>query len=106
MYGLATIESMNEERAKESKDKKPYVISSQSEIDNMPPFPFPNFGNYRPKGWKLVETYFVDSSGVGSDREPALTSERFKDKLKVGYGYAIIEEGQFQVRVGEFKRVK
>lgn len=106
MYGLETIKAMNEERARASKGQQPYVIKSTGEIAGMPPFPFPNFGDYRPKGWKLVETYFVDSSGMGSSDEPALTVEQFKKKLKVGFGYAIVEAGQFQVYVSEFKRVK
>lgn len=104
MFDLDTIKRMNEDRARESKGQQPYIIKSTGEIANMPPFPFPNFGNYRPKGWTLVETHFVDSSGFGAEDEPALTPEQFKKRLKVGYGYAIVEAGQFQAIVGEFKK--
>ncbi len=64
----------------------------------------PNLGDYVPKGWELVEEYFVDSSGFGSTDAPALTVDQFKAKTKAGFGYAIIEEGQFQLYVGEFKK--
>ncbi len=36
------------------------------------------------------------------DSEPALSVNQFLKKLKVGHGYALIEEGEFQVYVGEF----
>ena len=108
MYGLETIREMNRDRKKDAMKKglKPYILLSKSDVDTMPPFPFPNFGDYRPKGWKLLDVFFVDSSGFGSEGEPALTVSQFKQKLKVGMGYAIVEEGQFQVRVGEFKKVR
>jgi hypothetical protein len=108
MYGLETIREMNKKKGQVSakKNLKPYVLLSTSDVDTMPPFPFPNFGTYRPKDWKLINTYFVDSSGWGSSGEMALTVSEFKQKLRVGFGYAIVEAGQFQVYVGEFKKVK
>lgn len=53
---------------------------------------------------KFVETdrFFVDSSGWGTENEPALTINQFLKKVKAGRYYAIIEAGQFQVHVGEF----
>jgi len=72
----------------------------------MPPFPFPNIGSYRPKGWRLVDRHFVDKSGYGSPHEPALTIQRFLRVLKPGMGYAIIEEGEFQCYVGEFRQLE
>ena len=104
MYDLATIKAMNAERGREAKKKgkEPFTITSESQIERMPPFPFPNIGSHRPAGWKLIAQYFVDSTGLGSPSELALTGEQFKEKLKVGHSYAIIEEGQFQLYVGEF----
>ena len=102
MYSLETIRSMNRERAKEAREegKKPMIYSGVPEdLRNIP-----NIGDYRPKGWKLVETYFVDSSGFGSPGEPALTFDEFVEKAKEGKGYAIIEAGQFQVQIGEFEK--
>ena len=53
----------------------------------------PNFGDYRPDGWELGETYFVDKTGL-DDCGPALSIERFLVQMRVGLGYAMIEEGQ------------
>ena len=65
----------------------------------------PNFGDYRPEGWELGETYFVDKTGF-DDQGPALSIERFLVQMRVGLGYAMIEEGQFQCYVGEFNRTE
>lgn len=62
----------------------------------------PNIGSYRPKGWSLVTTHFVDKSGCGRRDEPALTFVQFLGVVQAGFGYAIIEEGLFQVVIGEF----
>ncbi len=65
----------------------------------------PNFGDYVPDGWELGETYFVDKTGF-DDQGPALSIERFLVQMRVGLGYAMIEEGQFQCYVGEFTRTE
>jgi hypothetical protein len=103
MMGLAEIIRLNNKACEKAKKAKllPYVIKD-GDREKFPPFPFPNFGDYRPKGWELVGEYFVDSSGFGMDDEPALSIDQFLKKLKVGHGYALIEEGEFQVYVGEF----
>ena len=106
MFSGTQIAKMSNDAARKAARKKmyPYVIESQEEIEAMPPFPFPFIGSYVPKGWKMVGSYFVDSSGFGNPDEPALTAEQLIEKLQVGRGYAIIEQGQFQVYVGEFER--
>lgn len=48
--------------------------------------------------------FFVDKSGWGRPGEPALTIGEFVDMIRPGYGYAVVEEGEFQVHVGVFKR--
>lgn len=86
-------------------------------IDEMPNEPFiakvdqdkgvfkaPNIGEYRFEKYELIDTLFVDNSGFGSVGESALTVSQFLQKVKKGLGYAIIEEGQFQVYVGVFKK--
>lgn len=102
MYCLETIKQMNIERAKEAKqlDLEPLVYDGIPETLRK----IPNLGDYRATkfGWKMVNTYFVDSSGMGRVGESALTFGQFIDKAKVGRGYAIIEAGQFQVHIGEF----
>jgi len=65
---------------------------------------FPFIGDYRPRGYKLVDTHFVDSSGFGSDSEPALTIQQFSQTIEANFAYAIIEAGQFQVYVGKFAK--
>ena len=113
MYSLEAIHQMNEERCAEAKQarKEPYVFSCTDEVGELP-FQFPNIGNYSPKGWELIEEYFVDSSGFDSDREPAMSVHQFIQVLiknfneNPEYGYAITSAGQFQVYIGKFKRTK
>lgn len=64
----------------------------------------PNFGDYRPDDYELIEEYFVDSSGFGQVGEGALTVEQFQAEIKKDYGYAIIDIGQFQIFIGEFQK--
>ncbi len=67
-----------------------------------------NVGSYRPEGWRLVDVVFVDSSGMGRESEAAMTIANFADwaSAKVNAdetaGFAIIQEGQFQLYVGYF----
>lgn len=107
MLDLGTINRMNNEAGNIAKRRgiKPYKVWDYDELDNYPPFPFPYIGDYVPKGYKLVKTYFVDSSGVGLEEEPALTIKRFKQAIKPGRYYAIISQGEFQVYVGEFEKM-
>jgi hypothetical protein len=92
------------------KDVKPFVtwpgdIAAFREAGR---FPFPFIGDYVPDGWTLEETYFVDSSGMGLDSEPALSFTRFLAIVgeHVGDGWALTEVGQFQVYVGRYRRAK
>lgn len=62
-------------------------------------------GNGDIYGYDLVNSYFVDSSGFGSDGEPALTFDKFLNKVKDGFYYGIQEVGQFQVYIGEYKKL-
>ena len=45
--------------------------------------------------------FMVDNSGFGADNEPALSARQFLDRLTPGY-WAVVEAGQFQVKVGRF----
>jgi hypothetical protein len=104
MYSLETIIALNDETSKNASDEglQPLI----AEVDNDENVvKCPNFGYYRPKGWEETETFFVDSSGFGSESEPALSLGQFLEKVKEGYGYAITEEGQFQIYITEFKQV-
>jgi hypothetical protein len=62
------------------------------------------------KGYSEIETLFVDSSGFGSDNEPALTQEQLENKLKhllaehkMLYAF-ITNAGQFQVYITLYKK--
>jgi len=104
MMSIEYIQQLSHEAGIRADDlgTMPHVVRSQDEIDSYPPFPFPAVGTYRPDGWELVDEIFADKSGLGTDDEPALSTRQLKARLRVGYGYAIIEEGQFQVYLGEF----
>lgn len=66
----------------------------------------PNLGDYVPDGWKLIDQLFVDKTGMGTVGEPALSIDQFIAKVKSGLGYAIIEEGEFQLYIGVFEKVR
>lgn len=116
MMSLATIKAVNREHAQEAarNGRTPFVYFSVVEVDQTDGFPFPFFGDYRPDGWEMVDTHFVDATGWGTEDEPALTVEQFRRVIRdsIGdhaanretVGWAVIEAGQFQVRVGEFTR--
>lgn len=105
---LATIHAMASEVGRKAKrnGKQPYYIDSRHTIDQMHRFPFPNLGDYCPKGWTEVRRLFVDKCGLSDTAElmahGCLSADGLRRALKVGYGYAIVEEGQFQLYVGEF----
>ena len=80
----------------------------------------PFLGDYVPRGFKRVEApdcgrwtgaaegYLeVDSSGFGSDTEPALTQFEFAEYAEKHPQllYGIVEAGQFQVVLATFERV-
>lgn len=102
MWDLEYIKNMNKESGKTAKGKKPYIAKCDNDENVLR---CPNFGDYRPKKWRLKNKYFVDNSGFGSNNEPALTIDQFLSKVKVGYGYAITEVDQFQVHIGEFEAI-
>ena len=87
---------------------EPYQPVDVEEVDRWERFPFPNIGEYRPRGWCLVSSVLADKTGGGYESEPALTVRGLKawcaecitkDETAA---FAIIEEGQFQVVVGYF----
>lgn len=118
-----------------AKTKMQPYLAEADDVGNVDRIRYiPSIGDYLPSGWRRVEPseigpnrsrpvagtvghnsgvpgdrevskYFVDSSGFGSPGEPALTVQEFADLIRPGYGYAIVEEGQFQVGIGVFKKV-
>ena len=57
------------------------------------------------KGFKEVDSLFVDSSGFGEIGEAALTIDQFYAKVKAGLYYGVTDAGQFQVHVGVFEKI-
>ncbi len=112
MFSPEVIAELSNEAAAKAAQRKliPYTPWDSREVDGYPPFPFPNLGSYRPKGWELVDHWLVDKSGFGREDEPALTPRQLKERIYQGlehdYGYAIIEEGQFQVVLGVFREIE
>lgn len=63
----------------------------------------------------MFTTLFCDKTGMGAPDEPALTPDQLKEKLHAAVllaipfgrtvGFAIVEEGQFQVKVGVFRKL-
>ena len=68
MYDLKTITAMQDDTSKKANKEKlqPFVaqVDNDSNVTKCP-----NFGFYRPKNWKETNTFFVDSSGFGSEGE-------------------------------------
>lgn len=111
MMSPATIRALGQAVARKAarEHKTPYMIEADDLFDQDTLVralrSTPHLGTHRPKGYKLTDQLFVDSSGYGSEDEPAFTFGQFCAKVRqngVGFGYGIIEEGQFQVVVGVF----
>ena len=104
LESIARLEREAAARARKSK-REPYLVQSEDEIAGFlrsRRFPFPNLGSYVPPGWTLLDRIFFAKDGVGDGL--ALGGEELCQRLQPGYGYAIVEEGPFQVYVGEFRR--
>jgi len=139
MMDIETIVALNKEQGRKSKRNaiKP-VRFEEEDIEQAregiisPLKKIVNLGDYVPKGWKRFNTkkiadqleisfswkilnnggLFVDSSGFGSDSEPALSVNQFLEMIIKLYdfnkdlGFAIYSEGQFQLTVGVYEEDK
>ena len=104
MYSLEQIIAMNNKatRQAEKTEGEPYIAKFDGDEGVRA---CKRLGEYIPKGWEKVNTYFVDNSGFGSENEPALTFGQFLTKVRKGFDYAIGEVGQFQVYIYEYKKI-
>lgn len=100
MYSIEALEYLNSMAAAKAKKRKrqPRIAKHDHDVRVLK---CPNFGTYRPDGWKLVETYFVDNTGFDHSGR-ALSVHDFLSTVKAGRGYAIIDSGEFQANIGEF----
>jgi hypothetical protein len=113
MMSLEVLRAVNDEIAQQAAREGlvPYVPFSAEEA--ITPFFCPNIGTLKPRGWrKTGASWFVDKTGHGETWEPALTWKEFRQRL-AGYvlrhpshGFAVTEEGECQVVVSAFMRVK
>lgn len=83
---------------------------ARMEMGRTPKMPFPNIGDMDPDGWERVgDSMFVDSTGMSADGEMAahgcMSVEQMLAAMEPGFGYAIIEVGQFQLHVGKFRKL-
>ena len=103
MMGLETIRRMNAEAVEvaEEEGKMPFVAICDGDTGV---FSSPLFGDYTPAGWKQIDEFFVDSSGLGAEDEPALTRKQLLRKVKEGLGYGIGDRGQFQLFIRVFEK--
>lgn len=86
-----------------------FIPTTQADIDNLgcdEDHAIPNFlSGDDIAGWSWLKTLLVNSSGMGADNERALTIPQFKQAMEIGKGYAVVDQGQFQVQVGVFERI-
>ena len=116
MMSLNVIVAVNDEIGRRAAQRNlvPYVPSEPDEVDRWRrlPFEFPNIGSHEPNGWEQVESWFVDKTGRGYEWELAITHRRLKEILRdyiaenPDHGYAVTEEGEFQVVVSAFQPVE
>jgi hypothetical protein len=134
MMSLSAIKDMSREAAiKAAKEKKVPLILEQEDLDYLRDYGrftkktmagggIPFIGDHVPKGWKRTDiltddwdqrskyehdgmgSYFVDTSGFGSEGEGALTIKGMGRVFRPGFGYALIEVGQFQGNIGVFEK--
>lgn len=110
MMDIGYIQAINNDMASKAEHlgTEPAQLPFPTVIEDLRSIP--HLGGYVPDGWLRVNTYFVDSSGHGEEGEAALTFQQFVDVVgrtspeDASTGWAIIEAGQFQVRIGQFVR--
>ena len=111
MMSIDYIVSLSRKRGEEARKcgLQPAVLSRGSEFPEAIRA-IPNLGSYRAVkfGWTLQEIKTVDKSGFGAEDEPALTYPAFlrwidQYKGNPNIGWAIIEEGEFQIVIARFK---
>jgi hypothetical protein len=113
MMSLQTIRDLSRQMAVNAAANEvvPFNPKDVEAIKNWRRFPFPNIGEYRPGGWWLVDDAFCDKTGFDASG-PAMSVDGLKqwcaEKLEADptAGFAIIEEGEFQLYVGYFTQNK
>lgn len=104
MMSVETIKDIAEKFTREAKRNKKQPRTWEGKQDG---FRIPALGDYVPVGWERTERkpLFVDMSGWGEPGELAMTQDAMFKAFTVGLAYALIEQGQFQGYVAEYRRV-
>jgi hypothetical protein len=132
MMSLSAIRDLSREAAaKAAKENKVPLVLDEHDLKDLREkgtltkggggIPF--IGDNVPDGWERVNVwedddwperskyeyegsgcYMVDTSGYGSPEEPALTVSQMGEIFKPGFGYALVESGQFQGHIGVFQK--
>ncbi len=113
MMSLATIHQLSREIARRAAlERRQPLLVEQEDLNywrevlaagKVPRVGIPNFGDYVPKGWRATERdpLFCDKFGDGDGGRSAGIPQ-ILDWMVSGFGYAIVEEGEFQLYIGEF----
>ena len=111
MMSPETIRAVSRKAARESARNKvvPLLVEREDMDERLGEYirGLPFIGYRTPRGYKKLDTYFVDNSGFGREGEPALTFGEFCEAVRKngpGCSYAILEAGQFQVVIGLFSQ--
>lgn len=107
MMSIAAIVELSDQAAVKARKahKIPFIFDSLADVDrNLRRIP--NLGSYVPEGWKLEEYWTVNKDG-SSDGGPALSLDSLRREIttRLDRGFALIEEGEFQVVVGAFRKL-
>lgn len=110
MYSPGTIQALNRDAATKARiaRKEPVVLDAYETPGTIgAKGGIPHLGDHVPAGWRRTEReeFFVDTSGLGREYEPALTIEQFIREITPGKGYAVVSAGQFQAYIAEFEQV-
>lgn len=112
MMSIEYIQSQSRKAARESQKAgkgplviEPYMLNDLDMLtEDLSRIPF--LGDRTPKGWRKIDTLFVDSSGFGAEYEPAMTFRQFAMTVMrngAGKAYSIAQAGQFQVYINVFQ---
>ena len=91
---------------------EPYVYDNLDDVTRLSSYPFPLITDrLLSDEWEVTgQTWFVDSSGFGSESGAADTTEAFQEKLAdyvdefPEHGFGVSGVGQFQVYVTAYRR--
>ena len=113
MIGNSNLHSaIDAAKTAERDNKQPYVVTAENikswkaatANGEYPTLPFPFFGSYVPKGYKVTANYILDTTAAGLEGKPTLTARAFDDKLIAGRGYAVTEAAEDKVFIAEFEK--